>query len=303
MAYKDREKPFRLLVMESLVNRMELPKEEHKKYANWVKGFHGELQVDAITARLKCDCLVLNDLYLAVNGKSFQVDALIVTAKGLYLYEVKNFEGEYYYENERIYYGPTKKEVYDPLYQIRHAESLMRQLVDKMGYNLPVKKFIVFVNPNFTLFQAPRDSGIILPGMLESHFSMMDRLPGKLNESHHRFAAEIKARHMEDCSLNYVPEYKESQLKKGVTCVQCGAFIEEVTIEWSCICKHCGQKERLDQTILRHAQEYRRLFPEQKITTTTIRKWCGDCISTRRIQYILSRHFNAIGSRRWCYYE
>ncbi|WP_041556410.1 nuclease-related domain-containing protein [Carnobacterium sp. 17-4] len=102
MAFKEREKPFRLLVMESLANRMNLSKEDRNKYANWVKGYDGEVKFDFITEQLKCESLVLNDLYLIVRGKKFQLDTLVITAKCLFVYEVKNFEGEYYYENEKL---------------------------------------------------------------------------------------------------------------------------------------------------------------------------------------------------------
>jgi len=47
------------------------------------------------------------------RGKRFQIDTLLITAKNLYIYEVKNLAGEYYYENEKMYFGRTKKEVFD----------------------------------------------------------------------------------------------------------------------------------------------------------------------------------------------
>lgn len=303
MAFKEREKPFRLLVMESLANRMNLSKEDRNKYANWVKGYDGEVKFDFITEQLKCESLVLNDLYLIVRGKNFQLDTLVITAKCLFVYEVKNFEGEYYYENEKLYFERTKKEVFDPQYQIKNAESALRQLVDQMGYNWNIKKLVVFINNDFTLFQAPRDSGIVLPGMLKSHFSMVNGISGRLNQNHYRFAEEIKPMHMEDFSLHNVPYYENELLKKGVTCFYCGSFIEYFTKNRSCICKYCSKEEVISQTVIRHAQEYIRLFPEQKITTAAICKWCDNQLSTCRIRYIFNQHLTAKGTGRWRYYE
>ncbi|WP_051912425.1 nuclease-related domain-containing protein [Carnobacterium funditum] len=303
MAFKERDKPFRLLMMESLAHRMDLSREDRSKYASWVKGYNGEVEFDSIMEQLKCENLVLNDLYLNVRGKRFQIDTLLITAKNLYIYEVKNFAGEYYYENEKMYFGRTKKEVFDPLYQINHAESALRQLLDQMGYNLGIKKFIVFVNRNFTLFQAPLNSGMVLPGMLTSHFSMINDISDRLNQTHFRFAKEIKPMHMEDFTLHNVPFYEDKLLKKGIICFYCGSFIDCFINNRTCFCKSCNKKELISKTVIRHAQEYKRLFPEQRITTSAIAKWCDHQVAPSRIRYIFNQQLIAKGTGRWRYYE
>lgn len=303
MAFKEREKPFRLLVMESLAHRMDLSRDDYNKYMSWVKGYNGEVEFDSMLAELKCENLMLNDLFLDVRGKRFQIDTLLVTAKTLYLYEVKNFEGEYYYENGKMYFGRTKKEVFDPLYQINHAESALRQLLDQMGYNLSIKKYLVFMNRNFTLFQAPLNSGMVLPGMLTSHLSMIDNHSDRLNQNHIRFANEIKPMHMENFTLHNVPFYEEESLKKGIICFYCGSFIDYFINNRTCFCTSCNKKEALSKTIIRHAKEYKRLFPNQMITTTAMVKWCDHQLSSNRIRYIFNRELIVKGTGRWRHYE
>lgn len=51
---------------------------------------------------LSCDHINLSDLVLEINRQRFQIDSLIVTGKGLYLYEIKNYQGDYIYENNEI---------------------------------------------------------------------------------------------------------------------------------------------------------------------------------------------------------
>lgn len=87
-----------------------------------------------------------------------------------------------------MYHGRTRKEIYDLLYQISHANTLLRQLIDKMGFNLPVKSLIIFVKLDFTLYQAPLVNEIILPTMIEAHMKKMNEIPGLLNQNHHKFA-------------------------------------------------------------------------------------------------------------------
>lgn len=304
MLFKERKKPHRLEVMESLANRMNLSRDDRNKLHNWGKGHGGEvLLFDPLTKRLTCDCLILNDLFLEVKGKSCQLDALLIAERELIIYEVKNFEGEYYYQNGKMHFGHSGKEVYDPLYQIRNAESVVRQLVDQLGYHFTIKKYIVFVNPNFTLFEAPRNSGLILPTMIKTHFASINEMPSRLNQNHYRFAEEVKTLHKEDFSLRNVPHYEDELLKKGATCAQCGKFLTGFTKKRSCVCSHCGNEELVTQTILRLAKECTLLFPNQKITVSLIYKWCNYQITARRIWYVLNKYLKVKGTGKWTYYE
>lgn len=291
------------MVMESLMRRMKLPREECNKYASWVKGYEGELQFDKLTAKLQCECIILNDLFLQVNGKKFQIDSVVITSKGIHVYEVKNYSGVYYYENEKMYHGRTRKEIYDPLHQISHANSLLRQLIDKMGFNLPVKSLIIFVKPDFTLYQAPLIDEIILPTMIEAHMTKMNEISGRLNQNHHKFAQELKLMHMEDFSLQNIPYYEETLLKKGVSCSQCEAFLTQFSRSKYCVCTYCGNKELVSTAVVRQVQEFKRLFPDQKITMPLMYDWCDKQIPASRIRYILTQQLRADGFTRWRYYE
>lgn len=304
MIFKERKKPYRLKVMECLANRMNLSRDNRNKLHNWNKGYTGEvLRFDPLTNQLTCDGLVLNDLYLEVKGKSCQLDAVLITEQEFTIYEVKNFEGEYYYQNGKMYHGRTRKEVFDPVYQVRNAESIVRQLVDQLGYQLTVKKYIVFVNPNFTLFEAPRDNGLILPTMIDAHFAAVNEISNPLSSTHYQFAEELKTMHKEDNSLHNVPYYDDELLKKGVTCVQCGRFVTRFTKKRSCTCNHCGKEELVSHTILRLARECKLLFPNQKITVSLILKWSNYQISACRIRYVLNKHLKVKGVHKWTYYE
>lgn len=133
MAYKEREKSSSLLIMESLMNRSNLSKDERNRYAYLVKGLEGEQILDRRTEMLECDCLVLNDLLLKINGTVVQIDSLLITANGICIYEVKNYEGKYFYEAEKLYKLLTKREVMSPLIQINRSQTLLRQLVGAIG--------------------------------------------------------------------------------------------------------------------------------------------------------------------------
>lgn len=98
MIAKPRKEPAELSILKLLDVRMNLSSVEKRYYFNLKKGYEGELQFDSLVEKLECDCLVLNDLLLKVNNTTFQIDSLIITADALYFFEIKNYEGDYYYE-------------------------------------------------------------------------------------------------------------------------------------------------------------------------------------------------------------
>jgi len=95
MIYKPRTKSKKLTVLELLSNRKEITGKDKQHYFSLVKGNEGEMRFDTFTEKLQCECLILNDLLLEINNTTFQIDSLIITQEKIFLYEVKNFEGDY----------------------------------------------------------------------------------------------------------------------------------------------------------------------------------------------------------------
>ena len=44
--------------------------------------------------------------YSKINNTTFQIDTLIIISETIYFFEVKNYEGDYYYESDRLYKKP-----------------------------------------------------------------------------------------------------------------------------------------------------------------------------------------------------
>lgn len=97
LLYKARTEPAELIILNSLNHRMQLSKFDQQNYSNLRKGFEGELLFDSLTNNLESDCLVLNNLLLKTNNQTFQIDTLIITNNLVYLCEIKNYEGDFYY--------------------------------------------------------------------------------------------------------------------------------------------------------------------------------------------------------------
>ncbi|MEH7418934.1 nuclease-related domain-containing protein [Neobacillus drentensis] len=88
---------------------------------------------DLLTGKLTPPNYLLNDLLLESNDSKFQIDSLMIRQEPLLLFEVKNYKGDFNYENGRFYSLASNKEIKNPLLQLERCESLLRQLLQSLG--------------------------------------------------------------------------------------------------------------------------------------------------------------------------
>lgn len=302
MIYKSREKSAELKIMEMLHTRMDLSPEDKKNYLNLAKGLEGEMHFDSFTEKLQCECLVLNDLLLASNNTTFQIDALIIVSDTIYLYEIKNFEGDYYYK-DGDFYSIRHFKVLNPLHQLNRKESLLLPLLRKHGYHLPLDGKVVFINENFTLYQSPMNQPIIYPTQIRKYFSNLNNIHSKLHKRHKLLAEKLVSLHITNPSVKpNIPPYDYTQLRKGISCGHCKSL--SVLVDGrKCFCPKCKHEETVASGVVRSAREFQTLFPEKKMTTKIIHDWCQVVDSKKRVKYILDKHFKAVGKKRWLYYK
>jgi len=299
--YKPRTEPAELLMYGMLDGRMDLPEKDKQYFQNLQKGYEGELMFDTWTEKLQCKCYVLNDLLLKVGNKTFQIDSLLITSETIYFYEVKNYEGDYFFEGDRFYKKPNL-EIVNPLHQIARSEALLRQLLNNLGCNLPIDASVVFVNPEFALFQAPLDKPIILPNQLNRYFQKLNRIQSPLNGKHRFLAEKLAALHIQESPFLQLPKYDFNLLKKGIPCARCQSFWVLI-VKQKCICQTCKYVEPVPSAVLRCVKEFRMLFPDYKVTTNVVFEWCRAVISKRRIHRILEQNFKSAGVNQWTFYE
>lgn len=301
MAFKNRLEPKKLKILRSLNTRKELDPDEKRYYLSQEKGYEGEVKFDLMTEKLESGLLILNDLLLSVNNTKFQIDSVIISPEKIYPCEVKNFEGDYEYKFGRLHIknGP---EIKDPLKQVERSESLLRQYLQKLGYSIPIEPYLVYVNPEFTLYQAPLNDTIIFPTQNNRLMKKFNMLPGKLNERHMKLAQRFVADHILESPYDHIQPYKYGELRNGMTCSLCHSF--SVTVgEKIMVCNVCGCEEKIEAAVVRSVEELKLLFPEMKITTRVVYEWCKVLDSKKQIRRILKLNFKTIGLRNYTYFE
>ena len=160
MIAKQRKETDELKLFRCLNLRMDLTMKDANHYLFLEKGFEGEKKFDFMLEALSDDLLIVNDLLLEYNKTVFQIDTLLIYYDTISVFDVKNNEGDYYIEGED-WYTPSGNHMNNPLHQKDRCESLLRRLLQDLGYNIPIESNLVFVNPEFYLYQAPRNLPIL----------------------------------------------------------------------------------------------------------------------------------------------
>lgn len=301
MAYKPRIEKDEIKIFRSLNARMDLTEKERKYYFKLVKGFEGEVMFDLLTEQLPEERFILNDLLLEANNTKFQIDTTMIIQEKIHIFEVKNFEGDYDYHSDK-FYTISGKEISNPLDQLKRCESLFRQLLQNLGYKIPIEAWIIFINPEFTLYQAPKNPSIIFSSQLNRFMKKLNSTPTKLNGKHMKLAEQLVSLHQIESPYSRLRHYEYDHFRKGFLCASCHSFLVPLG-EKELICGKCGGHEKVESAVMRSVDEVKLLFPDMKITTNIIHEWCKVIESKKTIRRILKQNLKCIGNYRNCYYE
>ncbi len=102
------------------------------------KGIWGEFQVRLVLGKNKQDKkYVINDLMIVNEGKSSQIDHLIIARTGIFVIETKNYAGRIYgQENQHdwtqvLSYGKVKNKFYNPILQNKTHIYALSQIIGR----------------------------------------------------------------------------------------------------------------------------------------------------------------------------
>ncbi|QVY63495.1 nuclease-related domain-containing protein [Cytobacillus gottheilii] len=287
--------PKELRIHQHLNSRMELSEKEIQQYRNLEKGYEGEVVFSELLEPLGENGTLLFDLLLEQNQTLFQIDASLLLNNEVYLFEVKNYCGDFYMDGE-ILRTISGNEVKSPIIQVKRSESLMRRLLSDMGGSaVKLHYYIVFVNPEFTLYQAPPSLKAIFPTQINRFIGKLKSQPAQISTKQEKLAEKLMERHIDNSPYRRLPEYDYGKLGKGVVCLGRGSLETVINHRNQVKCIKCGKTENHDESILRSIDEYMLLFPNELVTTSTILDWCS-IFSIKAIRRVLNKYFTVVRS-------
>lgn len=184
------------------------------------RGKRGERKVKRIIgSTVAGEKYIINDLILENEGKTSQIDHVVINPRGVFVIETKNYSGTIYgAEDQRewtqvLAYGKVKNKLYNPLKQ--NATHIYN--VKKVIGNLPIHSLVVFVQNNAYV---KSDNVITLMG-LKNALAYGERVLS-VSQMERAYEALLSSK-TEITTQEHVQNIREQQrdLAKGI-CPRCG---------------------------------------------------------------------------------
>src|SRR5690625_905012 len=262
--------PRSLLLYKVLLQRKKLSPQEKLRYEQLLRGFIGERTLmNFIKQHEQKNILPLFNCLFEVEETEFQIDSILLTSNCIYLLEVKHFSGDYYTENGKFYFLPTRREIRNPLHQLDRSTLLFKQLFDRLKINLEIKSYVIFTNSNFILYGASPKLPMILLGQIKRFLQKTTSNALPLSSNIQYIAETLINLQKEKSKNERLPQYHITQLKKGVFCDGCLNKLSRKN-RHNFSCNICQRSYSVEEVALYTIAQYKLLFPNKKITTKNI---------------------------------
>lgn len=296
------QRPQQLVILQLLKNRMQLSEQHQRKIEQLRSGYEGEKKFyNFLKEKIDKSTLILNDLLLSYEDALFQIDSLIIIRNNIYLFEVKNYRGEYFVEEEKWYKVKSRSEIRNPFLQISRTRFMFDKLLQSQNLHFSILPYLIFVNEDFTLYNAPMNEKLILPTQISGFLNNLSNYSFKYENYHKKLLDFLNNNSIiQPESLN-LPEYSFQNLKKGTMCWKCGRPLVRYSRK-TITCRFCQIKIVNEVGIVKSIEEFNILFPNTNITTSLIFEWCGHLFTKKTIWRTLKKYYKKIGSNKSAYY-
>lgn len=295
------QRPVILNYYESLEGRnVEITKHLDEQYQIMRQGFEGEKQFLKYLQESKCQWFI-HDLQIKLHNQ-VQFDFIAITDDTVFQFEIKNFSGDYFFENQRLYRdtGFVAKNI---ISQYEVAHNTLRKLLHKFHIKRKVKSYVVFINETFTL-----------TGELRSHIhlllhSELYKLKDMLSHNFKYDENEMIYKQLMELHKPFLVNqyhFKRVALKEiaaGVKCIHCGTLLSPsqfFNVRKFVKCKRCGHILNRQEMLIRALYELY-ILKGEAFTLKEATIWTG--VSRSSIKRILYTKFERIGSGRMSKYK
>ena len=288
------QKPLIINYVDALRGRIDkIPDQLEELYAIWKQGYIGEKEFSEILNEQKSETW-LHDLQFK-NYNQVQLDFIVVTDEAIILFEIKNYTGDYYYENGKLFRS-TGYVAKDLIHQFEVSDKTLKRIVKKYKIDRKVISYIVFINPTFTLYGDLRSRINILlyselhklKDMFGANFKYDENvwICKKLKSLHQPFIT----------SYLYFEKVEFSKVIGGLKCISCNKIIEPseiFNVRKYVKCKKCGTISSRYSIVLQSLKELY-LLKGEPFSINEAEKWTG--VSNSAIKRILYKKFKRIGN-------
>lgn len=278
-----------------------LPLDDDSKYylERLERGFEGENEFSEILASYN-SCTSIHDFTFEIDGSTRQIDTVSLSNNECILFEVKNYIGDFIYKDDEFYVYHNMQKIPSPVRQVDEASSKFRELLQRIGVRKSVRHYVVFINEEFHLYNAPDHLSIITRAQLRRVLDNLARNRDAVNDTTLQLKEKLLAHNIKDTRPAQII-YHYDDLKKNVFCFNDGTPLH-LSGRNSFTCEICDFKTSVKEVVLETARDFSVLFPTEKITVPALIDFSGGVLTKHNLQKALNEECVRHNKGRGTYY-
>lgn len=242
------------------------------------------------------DWVVLTNLWLYEYGL-FEIDCLLLTDTDIYLFEIKNYNGDFKYINSQCYFSEDVIS-HNPISQTQRCKVNLQNILAAAGIRLNVNAVLIFTgeHADIDIQDYIEDLDVLTINQFRKLiYAIADTEREKLNSGqrklNHRRILQIIQRGKRKSPYQPKPltVLEQAKLRKGIKCAKCGRFDLD-TARAYLICS-CGLHEPREMAIVRTICEYGLINFDKDLIPSEVCAFFGGGISVKTIKRYLEKYF------------
>lgn len=279
-----RNKSFSHLQLEVLKQRAEFENPMKGELERLDLGFKGENIFDEMIEPFKImhQLIHIKDILFEYDEgkKEVQIDNIVIANDTCYIFEVKKYQFNLCIDDRGFFYYEDGNEFASLNTQVEKQRGEVRQLLKEIGYPMSIEHFIVFINPDRTVFGLQRKHKVLTRATLKDFLDQ--RM--KPNRKDYTFLVPgIDERRLKISKHATFYEVNVDFLRKGVFCSACHHRMKR-TSRYAYTCFNCNWKISTLDAVKLLIRDLRLLNPEHKINSNLLSKLSDGEISSSVIR-------------------
>lgn len=293
----DSKLPTKIELYQELLIRGALSTEQAQELEQLQFGQEGEQTlIDYLRIYGESHWSVFQNVWVDYYGK-FEVDCLLVTSNQIYLFEVKNYKGQYVYENSQCRCN-GQKIGHNAISQTQKSYINFMNFLRQNKINVPVTGVLLFtgIDCEVTIHDEIDDLQIVTRNQLRNFIWKIKHIDR--NYSSNRVDVD-EVIHIMECYEAHNPFLPDSisdnlvsRIQKGIRCSHCQSF--EVDASKMYISCKCGMHEPRENAIVRTICEYGMIHFDKDLLLINLVDFFNGNYSRNTILKYLDKHFTQI---------
>ena len=280
-----RKKPMNLLFLEMLKCRKALPPEHNRYLADLTWGFEHECKIDKLIEEINGPWITIPGFsYYQLFEKNFQLDLLLVTAKVIYISEIKGYRSDLYIDAGGVIKNKNGTIIDDPLDQVKKATEKFQNLLDRLKIDLKIQYNVIIATEGGTVYGLTDEKPILLQHQVQDYYRRLARKAAPpTTETVNLVNTFLQFNNDRSHRWPNMPEYSYQNMEKGLYYSCCGNEVGAVSPRTFLVtCQKCQKSHKVLDLVINAYNDFI-LFFNEKPSTPKLQHWIDGRIERHRL--------------------